>query len=91
MRRSFRKSLTLLSGACLLSAIVAEPAHAAGSGMLVGAEMAALIQILVQSPNLCIAYTYDANGNRTGQVNSVYGSGATWGSVAYGCFTWTAP
>ncbi|MFD1985440.1 RHS repeat domain-containing protein [Mesorhizobium newzealandense] len=36
---------------------------------------------------MCIAYSYDANGNRTAQNNAV---GTTvWGSGVWGCFNWT--
>lgn len=36
---------------------------------------------------ICIAYAYDANGNRTSQVNST--QTAVWGSGTWGCFKWT--
>ncbi|KAA3445863.1 hypothetical protein C7I87_31705 [Mesorhizobium sp. SARCC-RB16n] len=36
---------------------------------------------------VCIAYSYDANGNRTAQTNS-FGA-APWGSGVWGCFRWT--
>jgi len=41
--------------------------------------------------NLCIAYSYDANGNRTARVNTVAGppETAVWGSGVWGCFKWT--
>ncbi len=40
---------------------------------------------------LCIAYAYDANGNRTSQFNTLAGSPATpvWGAGIWGCFAWT--
>jgi YD repeat-containing protein len=40
---------------------------------------------------LCIAYSYDANGNRTSQTNTLAGPPATavWGSGVWGCFPWT--
>jgi hypothetical protein len=34
---------------------------------------------------VCIAYAYDANGNRTSQTVTVSGAGATG---YWGCFTW---
>ncbi|MBZ9765502.1 RHS repeat protein [Mesorhizobium sp. CA6] len=39
----------------------------------------------------CIAYSYDANGNRTSQTNTVGGVpvSAVWGSGVWGCFKWT--
>jgi YD repeat-containing protein len=39
----------------------------------------------------CIAYGYDANGNRTSQTNTVGGAPVTaaWGACTWGCFSWT--
>lgn len=39
----------------------------------------------------CIAYSYDANGNRTSQTNAVDGTpvSAVWGAGIWGCFEWT--
>ncbi len=40
---------------------------------------------------LCIAYSYDANGNRTAQTNTISSAPEqpTWGTGVWGCFTWT--
>jgi YD repeat-containing protein len=40
---------------------------------------------------VCIAYVYDANGNRTSQISgSTSGpSAAVWGTGTYGCFVWS--
>jgi len=40
---------------------------------------------------LCVAYAYDANGNRTAQTNTMGGAPvtATWGTGVWGCFSWT--
>ncbi|HEX3651868.1 MAG TPA: RHS repeat domain-containing protein [Rhizomicrobium sp.] len=42
---------------------------------------------------LCITYTYDENGNRTSQTNTISTPAETaiWGSGNWGCFAWTAP
>jgi YD repeat-containing protein len=40
---------------------------------------------------LCIAYTYDENGNRTSQSPLTAPANPTWGSTAWGCFRWAAP
>jgi YD repeat-containing protein len=39
----------------------------------------------------CVAYGYDANGNRTSQTNTISSSPeiATWGTGVLGCFKWT--
>ena len=40
---------------------------------------------------LCIAYSYDANGNRTPQVITTAGPTVTavWGSGVWACFAWS--
>lgn len=38
--------------------------------------------------NTCIAYAYDASGNRVSQNNG--SPNPTWGQGFYGCFTWTS-
>jgi YD repeat-containing protein len=40
---------------------------------------------------VCIAYAYDANGNRTSQTITSTGAPTTptWGSGVFGCFYWT--
>jgi YD repeat-containing protein len=39
----------------------------------------------------CIAYAYDANGNRTSVTITVSGSPVSpvWGTGVWGCFSWT--
>lgn len=38
----------------------------------------------------CIAYSYDANGNRTSQINTTGGGpvSAVWGAGKWGCMRW---
>lgn len=46
----------------------------------------------VYDNGLCIAYSYDANGNRTAQSNTLSGGSSgnpAWGSGTWGCFNWT--
>lgn len=41
---------------------------------------------------LCIAYAYDANGNRTAVTRTAAGGAPqtpTWGTGTWGCFVWT--
>jgi YD repeat-containing protein len=40
---------------------------------------------------LCVAYSYDANGNRTSQNNTISTPATTpiWGAGVWGCFSWT--
>ena len=69
--------------------LAASPAQATPV-LLINVQLVAAIQA-VSTPNTCIRYTYDLNGNRTTQVNSAFGApGVTWGSAVYGCFSWTA-
>lgn len=40
--------------------------------------------------NLCMVFTYDANGNRTSQTSeTTAASGAKWGERSFPCFVWT--
>lgn len=40
---------------------------------------------------VCVAYSYDPNGNRTSQTNTISGAPVSpiWGSGVWGCFSWT--
>jgi YD repeat-containing protein len=38
----------------------------------------------------CVAYTYDANGNRTAQTTSDTPASPVWGSGVWGCRPWTS-
>lgn len=38
--------------------------------------------------NICVAYSYDANGNRLAATVAIPSD--QWGSAVYGCFRWTA-
>ncbi len=40
---------------------------------------------------VCIAYAYDANGNRTSQTSSTAPANPTWGSTTWGCFRCVPP
>jgi len=46
---------------------------------------------VVNANDPCILYTYDLNGNRTAQTIAVSGGplSPTWGTGAWGCFSWT--
>lgn len=51
------------------------------------------VRSVLYDNNLCIAYDYDANGNRTSQNNTASAAPETprWGTGTWGCFQWTAP
>lgn len=76
---------------CIALAMATSPAHANGA-ILVSDQISSLIHMMVTVPNLCISYSYDANGNRIVQTNAAYGTpGAVWGTAVYACFNWTTP
>ena len=85
--------LSMRPGRCLAVALAAQlalisPAHAASS-VLINSQMLALFQA-IGTPNICVTYTYDLNGNRKTQNSMLWGApGTTWGSAIYGCFSWT--
>ena len=48
------------------------------------------LRTAIYDNGLCVAYTYDANGNRTAQSNTTGSSTTpTWGTGVLGCFVWT--
>jgi len=58
--------------------------------LLLGSEMLAALAATA-GENVCFAYSYDRNGNRTALNAVTYSATGTWGSSAYGCFTWSQP
>lgn len=66
----------------------AKRSHLLLSGLSV-IQLLALVQ--GASPNQCVTYAFDLNGNITTRTDAIYGATATWGSSAYGCFNWTSP
>lgn len=75
--------VAMLSACSLATAAEANPL------VLMGGSLSASLTMLIQAGNLCVLYTYDANGNRLTQTNSSISAGTTtWGSGSYGCFMW---
>ena len=58
--------------------------------LLLSSEMLAALAATA-GENVCFAYSYDRNGNRTALNAVTYSGAGTWGSSAYGCFTWSQP
>ena len=56
-----------------------------------GYDLDGRVRSVLYDNGLCIAYNYDANGNRTSQNNTINGpeNQATWGTGYFGCFSWT--
>jgi YD repeat-containing protein len=63
---------------------------ATGAGVTYTYDALGRITTAQYDNGVCIAYGYDANGNRTSQTNTVSGVPAmpTWGSGVLGCFQW---
>jgi YD repeat-containing protein len=54
-------------------------------------DLAGRLTTALYDNNGCVAYVYDANGNRTSQTNTISSAPetATWGSGVLGCFKWS--
>jgi hypothetical protein len=77
--------------ALLLAASFLWPATSANAATYVLANSAMLAAFqAISSQNQCTIFTYDHNGNITAKTNQPYGTTATWGSSAYGCFNWAS-
>ena len=77
--------------AALLYAAGLTPAAQAQAAPAVMINSQLLAMIMVSTPNECVRYTYDLNGNRKTQNSVLWGApGTTWGSAVYGCFSWTS-
>ena len=72
---------------CAGQLMLTAPAHASGISLLSG-QMLMLLQSA--TPNQCISYSYDHNGNITVRSNLAYGATATWGTSIFGCFSWSS-
>ncbi len=86
------RSKECLSAVCLALIVSFVPAEADSTATYTY-DSAGQITTAVYDNGLCIAYAYDANGNRTSQTNTAAGgSGSlTWGSGVWGCQLWTSP
>ena len=56
-------------------------------------DFAGRLMTALYDNNACVAYGYDANGNRTSQTNTISSAPetSTWGSGVLGCFKWSSP
>jgi YD repeat-containing protein len=89
MSRSIWRRLCWASAALAIGSI-ALPVEADSSAD-VTYDGAGRVTTALYDNNTCVAYGYDANGNRTSQTNtlSALPEAATWGSSVLGCFKWT--
>ena len=78
-------------GLTLASLVVLAPHVGSATGASYTYDQLGRLTTALYSNGTCIAYAYDANGNRTSQ--SITASGApespNWGSGVWGCFLWT--
>jgi len=88
MLKHLGRPAVLLGTLCAFQMIVASPAQAS-SLAFVNSNVLALFQA-VGAPNQCVSYAYDKNGNITVRTNQTFGTQAVWGSVQFGCFSWTS-
>lgn len=95
MASSRRRTLAPIgpARACLMTAalvlLAALVADASAAGVSYTYDQLGRVTTAIYDNGLCVAYGYDAAGNRTTQTNASPGSPA-WGSGAYGCFSWTS-
>ena len=76
---------------CLASLQLALTSTAqASTGMLFNSSLLVALQSM-GSQNICVAYSYDHNGNVTARSNVTFGLQGTWGTAVFGCFTWASP
>ena len=75
----------------LLALIVGTTADAASASASYTYDPVGRAATALYDDGVCVAYTYDANGNRSSQTNSVASAPETptWGSGVWGCFLWT--
>jgi YD repeat-containing protein len=78
-------TLALLS---LIGALVPSSVDASGSYSY---DMLGRLTTALYDNGTCVAYAYDANGNRTSQTITLSGAPTSpvWGSGIWGCFSWT--
>jgi len=73
----------------LAIAAMTVPGSALGSGVVYRYDEVGRVTTALYDNGLCVAYAYDANGNRTSQTNSTASATAVWGTGTFGCFSWT--
>jgi len=78
------------TGPATRSSPALDPAPVSASHLATAAALNALTQTLA-SQNLCVAFSYDLNGNRTSQSSQApVATGAKWGDSTFPCFFWSA-
>jgi len=88
IRPQTRTRLAVLALALFVAAI---PVKTGASSVTYTYDLLGRVTTAVYDNGLCVAYAYDANGNRTSQTNTMSGGPGSpiWGSGVWGCFVWT--
>jgi YD repeat-containing protein len=83
------KALSTLSLLALIGTLVPSPVGASGSYSY---DLLGRLTTALYDNGTCVAYAYDANGNRTSQSVTLSGAPTSpvWGSGVWGCFSWTS-
>lgn len=86
VRRRIRRATA--AALLLLSVLVPHPTDASVSYTY---DRVGRLTTAVYDNGICVAYAYDAAGNRTSQINTLAGTPVTptWGTGTWGCFAWT--
>ncbi|WP_161915610.1 RHS repeat domain-containing protein [Methylosinus sp. C49] len=76
----------------LAVAILAGGANSAEAANSYSYDRLGRLTSAIYDNGLCVAYSYDANGNRTAISSSPTPPGIpVWGAGTFGCIHWTAP
>jgi YD repeat-containing protein len=75
----------------LLTSLSAVSAAAETASVTYTYDLLGRVTTALYDNGTCVAYTYDANGNRTAKsfTNSGTPASPIWGSGVWGCFPWT--
>jgi YD repeat-containing protein len=87
-RLSKSKAVTVALSALVLSVAAPECVNAS---VIYTYDQLGRVTTAAYDNGMCVAYSYDVNGNRTSQTNTLGGAPATgtWGTGTWGCFVWT--
>ena len=98
MMQAFNKSISIrprqarmrLAALLLFAFAALMPSGSIASAIYTYDQIGRLTTALYDN-GVCVAYAYDANGNRTSQINTLAGAPASpiWSSGVWGCFPWT--